>query len=172
MLLLSEFIGFSDASFANNAEFSSQPGYICLLADDSGSVVPIYFKSYKSRRVTRSVMAGKVIAFSDLFDVAATLSDELQAVLGKKVPVQLFTDSKSLFDVISRGTRTSEKRMMLDIAAAREGFRDKIISDIGFVRSLKNLADGLTKQMKQTMLREVIRTGNFQVEPEQWIIRR
>ncbi len=61
--------------------------------------------------------------------------------------------------------------MMLDIAAAREGFRDKLISDIGFVSSSKNLADGLTKSMSQSALQEVVSTGFLSVHPEQWIIR-
>ncbi len=62
--------------------------------------------------------------------------------------------------------------MMLDIAAAREGFRDKVISDIGFVRSSHNLADGLTKSMSQAALQRVVSNGSLRVEPEQWIIRR
>ena len=64
-------IGFSDASFANNADLSSQLGHICFLGDDSGSVVPIKFKSYKSKRITRSVMAGEVIAFSSPLRIRA-----------------------------------------------------------------------------------------------------
>lgn len=90
-----------------------------------------------------------------MFDVAATLSLELGALYKRKVPLHLFTESKSLFDVISKGSRTSEKRLMLDIAAAREGFRDKLIFDIGFVRSNINLADRLTKLMKQESLQDV-----------------
>eukprot|EP00171_Calliarthron_tuberculosum_P023641 IDg23641t1 len=140
-------VGYSDSSFANNFDLSTQLGYICFLCDETGKSAPIQFKSYKSKRVVRSAMAGEVIAFSDLFDTAATLSDELSVVLNRTIAVQLLTDSKSLFDVISKGSRTSEKRTMLDIAAAREGFRDKVISDIGFVRSSSNLADGLTKKM-------------------------
>ena len=164
-------IGYSDASFANNEDLSSQLGYICFIGDDTGAVVPFHFKSYKARRVTRSVMAAEVIAFSDLFDVATTLSQELEKLLRKRVPVQLLTDSKSLFDIISKGTRTSEKRMMLDIAAARERFRTHLISDIGFVRSSKNIADGLTKPMRQQALQQVVSCGQLLVEPEQWIIR-
>lgn len=165
-------IGFSDSSFANNTDLSSQLGHICLLGDHSGAVVPINFKSYKSRRVTRSSMAGEVIAFSDLFDVATTLASELELILSHKVPVQLFTDIKSLFDVISKGSRTSEKRMMLDIAAAREGFKNKTISDIGFVRSSKNIADGLTKHMSQAVLRQIIDSSMLDIQPEQWIVRK
>eukprot|EP00171_Calliarthron_tuberculosum_P000537 IDg537t1 len=101
-------------------------------------------------------MGGEVIAFSDLFDRAATYAAELGEIYSRRIPVQLFTDSKSLFDVISKGSRTSEKRLMLDIAAAREGFRNKTISDIGFVRSSSNIADGLTKAMSQAALQSVV----------------
>lgn len=41
---------------------------------------------------------------------------------------------------------------MIDIAAALEGLKDKFISNIGFVRSYHNLADGLTKEMSQASL--------------------
>ena len=85
--------------------------------------------------------------------------------------MQILTDSKSLLDVISKGSRTSEKRMMLDIAAAREGFRDKVISDIGFMRSSLNNAEGLTKAMQQKSLQKVLMTGWLDVKQEKWIIR-
>ena len=164
-------VGFSDASFANNHDLSSQLGYIIMLVDDTGTMAPIHFKSYKARRIARSAMAAEVIAFSDMSDVAVTLSSEISLLLGRQVPVQLLTDNKSLFDVISKGSRTSEKRIMLDIAAAREGFRDHVISDIGFVRSNHNLADGLTKHMSQASLIQAMRSCHVDINPEQWIIR-
>ena len=119
-------VGFSDASFAGNMDFTSQLGYICFLADESDAAVSIIFKSYKARRVTRSVMAAEVISFSDMFDACYTLAQDLKPMLrNTQIPIQLYTDSKSLFDVISKGTRTSEKRLMFDIFAAREGFKKK-----------------------------------------------
>ncbi len=65
-------------------------------------------------------MASEVISCSDMFDVWYTLRTELSNTFALKIPLILLTDSNSLFDVISKGTRTSEKRMMLDIAAARD----------------------------------------------------
>ena len=111
--------GFSDASFANNHDLSTQLGHIVFLADKNATAIPKNFKSYKARRIVRSPMAAEVIAFSDMFDVAITLSDEIKQLYGHDIPLQLFTDSKSLFDVNSKGSRTSEKRLMLDIAAER-----------------------------------------------------
>eukprot|EP00171_Calliarthron_tuberculosum_P004832 IDg4832t1 len=126
---------------------STQLGHICFLADKEGKFAPINFKSYKSKRIVRSAMSGEVMAFSDLFDRAATLAAE----------------------VISR---TSEKRVMLDITAAREGFKDKVISDIGFVRSSHNLTYGLTKAMSQASLRDAVSNGHLNVVPEKWIIQK
>lgn len=80
-------------------------------------------------------MGGEVIVFNDLFDISATLSAELGDIFQLHIPVQLLTDSNCLFEVISKGSRTSEKRTMLDIAAAGERFRDKVVSEIGCVRS-------------------------------------
>ena len=94
-------------------------------------------------------MSGEDIAFSDVSDYAITFADELQVILQKHIPVHLFTDSKCLFDVIAKGSRTSEKRTMRDIAVAREAFKKNKISNIGFIRSSRNIADGLTKVMTQ-----------------------
>ena len=73
-------IGFLDSSIANNADLSSWLGHICLLEDHTGTVVPTNSKSYKSRRLTRSSIAGEVITFSDPFDVATTLANELEFI--------------------------------------------------------------------------------------------
>ncbi len=68
--------------------------------------------------------------------------------------MHFFTDSKSLFDIISKASRTSEKRIMLDIHANRQSFQKKEISSIGLVRWNHNLTDGLTKQKMQRALLE------------------
>ena len=164
-------IGYSDASFGNNMDLSSQLGYIILLTDSSNQAIPIHFKSYKAKRLCRSAMAAEVIAFADLFDTATTLCKELAVLLNRNVNLDLFTDSKSLFDIISRGSKTSEKRLMLDVAASREGFKNKDISNIGLVRSEHNIADGLTKQMAQGTIRNLLETSTHQPQPVQWIIR-
>lgn len=94
-------VGFSGASFANNYDQTTQLGYILFVRDGKHSSVPILFKSYKARRVVRSVLAGERIAFSDMFDEAHALVTELRRLLPHlNIPLTLLTDSKSLFDVI------------------------------------------------------------------------
>lgn len=60
--------------------------------------------------------------------------------------------------------------MMLEIAAARQGFEDGTISGIGFVRSPSSIADGPINSMRQAVLRNVMTTGRLDVIREQWII--
>lgn len=60
---------------------------------------------------------------------------------------------------------------MLNISAAREGFKEKGISDICFVRSSHNIADGFTKSMSQAAIQHVIKNGLLHIEPERWVIR-
>ena len=110
-------------------------GLIILLTDSNGLAAHISFKFYKSRRVTRSVLAVEVIAFAHLFDEIFTLRAQLEQAFNRPIPLYLLTDSNSLFDIIGKSSCTSEKRLMLDISATQQAYNAELISNIGFVRS-------------------------------------
>ena len=61
-------VGFSDAAFANNDDYSSQLGLIIIFADSDNIAVIISYISYKSRRVIRLILVAEVISFADLLD--------------------------------------------------------------------------------------------------------
>ena len=103
-------VGFSDAAFANNHDLKSQLDRIILLMDDKNAAIPITLKSYKSRRVARSFLSAEVIVFADLLDDALSIRSQLEHALWRLKPMHLLTDSKSLYDIISKGTSTNEKR--------------------------------------------------------------
>lgn len=121
-------VGFYDSYFENNHDLSTQLWNILFLADRECKSVLFKLKSYTSKILVRSAMTGEIIAFRELFDVFAALSDELKDIYNRQIPVQLQKDSKYLFDFIYNRRRTPKKIMLLHIAAAREGFRDKLIS--------------------------------------------
>jgi hypothetical protein len=83
---------YADASFNNREGNRSQLGYLVLLADVTGRFSVIAYKSYKSKRVTRSSMAGECFAFADGFDRGVTLKHELERMTGCCIPLMLFTD--------------------------------------------------------------------------------
>ena len=91
--------------------------------------------------------------------------------LRQTIPVHILTDSKSMIDIISKGSRTSEKGVMLDVYAAQQAHKAKEISTIGFVRSSHKLADGLTKPKVQAALYQLLKTAYHKPKDEQKIIR-
>lgn len=51
-------------------------------------------------------------------------------------------------------------RLILDVACGREAFQRHDISNIRIIRSSNNLADGLTKRMQRSELREAIKESS------------
>lgn len=94
--------GYSVASIARNVDLRYQLEYLILLVDNKDNCVPFVSKSYKLRRIARSAMAGKVIAFSDMTDVAVRLAKEMEVLFHHSLQLQLLTDPKYLFDVICK----------------------------------------------------------------------
>ena len=58
------------------------------------------------------------------------LKYNLELLLLKKIPIQLFMDSKSLFGVLISASATSELHLMIDIYAKREANEKHEIADI------------------------------------------
>ncbi|MEM1283154.1 MAG: reverse transcriptase domain-containing protein [Chlamydiota bacterium] len=163
---------YSDASFANNPNLSSQLGYIVLLCDKFERCNILHFTSYKSRRIVRSVLGAEVYAMADAFDYAFTLKQDLEIILNQKVPLRIITDSKSLFDIITKNSSSIEKRLMIDIKSVRHGYESMEISDIGFARSTCNPADAFTKITVNEPLTRIVKHGKADMEVERWVVRK
>ena len=162
---------YSDASHASNFDGSSQLGYIVVLRDKHSRFSILQFKSAKCHRITKSAMAAETCAFVEAFDVAWTMKYELELLLKRQVPLQMLVDSKQLFQSISHGTRTKEKRLMIDLAASKQAFNRKEITDLGLVRTNHMLADCFTKVMKPTQLVDAMKSGILDHAIENWIVR-
>lgn len=64
---------YSDASFASNENISSQFEYTVLFCDETWSFHVLYFASKKAKCVQRSIVAGELYAFIDVFDAQLTI---------------------------------------------------------------------------------------------------
>lgn len=60
---------------------------------------------------------------------------------------------------------------MIDVVCAREGLKRNEISEIGCIKLEHNLADGLTKQMNQAKIQNLLTTRKLSIKVEQWIER-
>lgn len=121
--------------------------------------------------MSRSVMGAEVLAFADGFDYAYLLRHDLQSVIGHSLPLAILTDSESLFKTIVKSTTTTEKRLMIDIREAREAYGKQEISDVGWIRSEDNPADGLTKPAPCAALERLMDMGSLDTPVQQWVVR-
>ncbi|KAL2885168.1 Ribonuclease H-like domain [Ceratocystis lukuohia] len=136
---------FTDAAFANNNDFTSQIGYVIALADEEGKANIVHWSSTKCKRVTRSVLAAELYALVHGFDVAACLKATYDEIYKRKVPLVLCTDSKSIFDAITRLGTTTEKRLMIDIQLMRQAYERREVAELKWIAGGENPADQMTK---------------------------
>lgn len=162
---------FTDASFANNKDYSSQIGYVIALADGSNRANVLSWSSIKCKRVTRSVLASELYAMSHGFDSGSVMKSTLEAALGTDIPLTICTDSKSLYDCLARLGTTTEKRLMVDILCLRQAYQRREIAEVRWISTATNPADCMTKQKGNGALRRLIDTSQLEVEVMEWVER-
>jgi Reverse transcriptase (RNA-dependent DNA polymerase) len=163
-------LAYSDASLHNNSDLSSQLGYVILLSDGTGLCCILSFRSFKSRRVARSSMAAETMAFANTFDAAFAIKHDLESMIGKFIPLLILTDSRPLFDVLICAKYTTEKRLMIDISAAREGFTRRDITNVCLIRSEHNIADAMTKLASNAAMLNILKTNQVNHPIEQYVV--
>jgi hypothetical protein len=72
---------FTDASFANNRDLSSQIGFVIVLTDRNQDANIIHWSSIKCKRVTRSILASELYALAHGFDIGAAIKSTIQKIL-------------------------------------------------------------------------------------------
>lgn len=162
---------FTDASFANTDNFKSQIGFVIVLTDDSNTGNIIHYGSSRCRRVTRSVMAAEILGLSYGFDNAFVTRHMLNEILGQEIPIDIYIDSRTVFNVIAKHASTSEKRLQIDVSALREAHDKKIIRSISWIPSNQNVADAMTKgNVPDThSLWKLMTSNELQIKPTGWI---
>lgn len=79
----------------------------------------------------------------DAFDAATMIADNLRTILYENIPLKLFTDYAQLFDALTLVKRTTERRLVIDIAGTCEAYRKFEIEVVGIVRGYRNPVDGI-----------------------------
>jgi hypothetical protein len=91
---------FTDASFVNNKDLSSQIDYILVLADASNKANIIHWSSVKCKRVTRSILASELYSMAHGFNIDTAIKSTLDKILQVNLLLILCTDSKSLYNCL------------------------------------------------------------------------
>jgi hypothetical protein len=174
---------FTDGSFANNKDMTSQIGFLIVLATETNRTTDtfdiqgniIHWSSTKCKRVTRSVLASELYGMMTGFDNGIAISTTLARitnVLGiVRIPVVICPDSRSLYQCLVKLGTTTEKRLMIDLMSLRESYEKREISEIRWIDGRDNPADALTKRSPNQALATLISTGSITVRVEAYVDR-
>ena len=163
---------FTDASFANNKDLSSQIGFVIVLTDRNQSANTLHWSSIKCKRVTRSVLASELYALAHGFDIGAAIKSTIQKILQlKQLPLVLCTDSKSLYDCLVKLGTTQEKRLMVDLMCLRQAYEQREITEVRWISGGDNPADAMTKAKPCQALKNLIDTNKLNLRVTEWVER-
>jgi hypothetical protein len=163
---------FTDASFANNRDLSSQIGFVIVLTDRNQDANILHWSSIKCKRVTRSVLASELYALAHGFDIAAVIKSTIQKILQlEQLPLVLCTDSKSLYDCLVKLGTTQEKRLMVDLMCLRQAYERREITEVKWINGEDNPADAMTKAKPCQALKTLINTNKLNLKVTEWVER-
>ncbi|EED22459.1 hypothetical protein TSTA_097080 [Talaromyces stipitatus ATCC 10500] len=164
---------FADSFFANNKDFSSQIGFVIVLADGANNANIVHWSSIKCKRVTRSVLASELYAMVHGFDSAASIKSTTTQLLHltKPLPLVFCTDSKSLYECLVKLGTTQEKRLMIDLMCLRQSYERQEIAEIKWIDGESNPADAMTKSKPCRALQALIDTNKLNINVDGWVER-
>jgi len=152
---------FTDSSFANNPDMSTQIGFVTVITDKDNKANIVHWSSVKCKRITRSVLAAELYAMSMGFDSASVIKSTIQQILDRPVDLVIYTDSKSLYDCLVKLGSTQEKRLMIDIFSLRQAYERREILEIVWIDGKYNIADAMTKEKCTNSLKALIETNKI-----------
>jgi hypothetical protein len=178
-------VQWADAAVAYRPDLGSTGGLVTGLTAPSfatGKLVPVTLVQWscrKLRRVARSSLSAEVQSIAEGADplwlvrlqwvemngIDCSSGREDAAV--RQVPGILVTDAKSVYDAVTRnetqGLGLSEKQSALELLGVKEQIaRDG--TDLRWVHSAAQLADGLTKAAARHVIELFLRTGTWAVK--------
>ena len=115
-------------------DVSSHLGYIVVLVDWEKNFSAIVWSSTKYKRVTRSFLAAELYATASTFYTGFAIANTFMSLLGRKVELQVFTDSITLFDVTIWFSEMTENRLLIDIKSLRQVYRDETLAILRWIR--------------------------------------
>ena len=166
-----QLIIFTDASFANNKDLSSQIGFIIALADRNNQANILHWSSIKCKRITRSVLAAELYAMAHSFDKGMVIKTTIEKILNKSIPLIICTDSKSLYDCLVKLGTTNEKRLMIDLLCLRQSYERREIAEVKWIDGNTNPADAMTKGKPCSALKALLDMNKIDLKVTEWVER-
>ena len=104
-------------------------------------------------------------------DIATSVKATLEAILGLKITLIVYTDSKSLYECLVKLGTTKEKRLIIDVMSLQQAYEQREISEIKWIDGNTNPADAMTKSKACPALRNLIDTNKLDIKVTEWVER-
>ena len=138
---------------------------------ENGKCILLNWHSKRIRRVARSSLAAETLGLSDtvgngVYRWQWSLFELLPELLFNDpycIPVEVMSDSKSLYGVLHSKKNVSEKCLRIDTVLLKEFIDNKSVTKIHYVPSQNQLANVLTK--RTALSRELLNTLSKGVLP-------
>lgn len=98
---------FTDASFANNLNFTSQIGYVICLANQFNKANIIDWSSTKCKQVTRSVLASELYTMIHSFDAGSVIKSTVEKIMTSSTSVSISASDNSSISTSDLSAPTS-----------------------------------------------------------------
>lgn len=99
---------FLDADFAPRFDSYLQLGFLITVNDKAANANIIHYKGMNSKRVRRSVFVSELFTLVLGFNMTRTIRLALSAILNRVTFLDVCTDSRSLYDCLTRINETTE----------------------------------------------------------------
>ena len=145
-------VAYADASFNNLGNGASQGANICFIVGENGKHAVISWQSKKIQRVVKSTLGAETMALMTGVENCILFSAVVNELyqMSINLPVYGVTDSKSLFDAVYSSKTLEDSRLKIDVAVLRDYLRKNEVKEIGWVATVDQLADALTKSGAST----------------------
>ncbi len=81
---------------------------------------------------------------------------DLRAILGRKIRLVIAIDSQTVFHVLTKLAKTTEKRLLIDAVVLKQAYDMREISNIVLMSGQSNPADVLTKAKPEASTRSAM----------------
>src|SRR6266480_2395057 len=166
-----QLIVFTDASFANNKDLSSQIGFVIVLTDKNNQTNVIHWSSIKYKRITRSVLAAELYAMAYSFNKGMVIKTTIEKILSRSIPLTVYTNSKSLYDCLVKLGTTNKKRLIIDLLCLRQSYERREIAEVKWIDGNTNPTNAMTKGKPYNALKAFLNMNKIDLKVTEWVER-
>ena len=120
-------------------------GCLVLVVGSGGMTCGISWRANKIKRVVHSTLAAEALALQEGLEEAIYIQKLFSELLGRKLPITAYVDSKSLVEAVYSTKQVNDRRLRIDIGSIKESLKEEVES-IKWIPGSEQLANCLTKR--------------------------